>query len=193
MKVAILTQPLHTNYGGTLQAYALQKVLINLGHEPETINYRSKIKRPLFIRVVLSKIKRIVLCRKITFDFTTQDRINIRKHHQSFIDTRLNYSEEINGTEGLRDYILKNNYGAVIIGSDQTWRPIYSPRIDSFFLDFLSDVNDIKKWHMQHLLVLINGSSRSHKLIYLNCYFQNLTMFQLESPQESNYVVKNLV
>lgn len=145
MKVAILTQPLHTNYGGTLQAYALQKVLINLGHEPETINYRSKIKRPLFIRVVLSKIKRIVLCRKITFDFTTQDRINIRKHHQSFIDTRLNYSEEINGTEGLRDYILKNNYGAVIIGSDQTWRPIYSPRIDSFFLDFLSDVNDIKK------------------------------------------------
>ncbi|ELN8230858.1 polysaccharide pyruvyl transferase family protein, partial [Escherichia coli] len=111
MKVAILTQPLHTNYGGTLQAYALQKVLINLGHEPETINYRSKIKRPLFIRVVLSKIKRIVLCRKITFDFTTQDRINIRKHHQSFIDTRLNYSEEINGTEGLRDYILKNNYG----------------------------------------------------------------------------------
>ena len=27
MKILILTQPLHTNYGGLLQAYALQQIL----------------------------------------------------------------------------------------------------------------------------------------------------------------------
>lgn len=30
MKIGILTLPLHTNYGGTLQAYALQIVLDSL-------------------------------------------------------------------------------------------------------------------------------------------------------------------
>jgi hypothetical protein len=32
MKIVILTLPLHTNYGGILQAYALQTVLQKMGH-----------------------------------------------------------------------------------------------------------------------------------------------------------------
>ena len=38
MKIAILTQPLRTNYGGILQAYALQTVLQRRGHEVVVIN-----------------------------------------------------------------------------------------------------------------------------------------------------------
>ena len=34
MKIGILTQPLHNNYGGILQAFALQTTLQRLGHEP---------------------------------------------------------------------------------------------------------------------------------------------------------------
>ena len=33
MKIGILTLPLYTNYGGILQAYALQTVLERMGHE----------------------------------------------------------------------------------------------------------------------------------------------------------------
>jgi len=33
MKIGILTLTLHTNYGGILQAYALQTVLKRMGHE----------------------------------------------------------------------------------------------------------------------------------------------------------------
>ena len=33
MRIGILTLPLHTNYGGILQAYALQTVLARMGHE----------------------------------------------------------------------------------------------------------------------------------------------------------------
>ena len=33
MKIAIITLPLHTNYGGILQAYALQTVLQRMGHD----------------------------------------------------------------------------------------------------------------------------------------------------------------
>lgn len=37
MKIGILTQPLLRNYGGILQNWALQQVLIKMGHEPEMI------------------------------------------------------------------------------------------------------------------------------------------------------------
>ena len=36
MKIGILTQPLHRNYGGILQNWALQHVLLDMGHEPES-------------------------------------------------------------------------------------------------------------------------------------------------------------
>ena len=39
MKVAIVTQELMHNYGGTLQAYAMQEVLRRLGHDPVTVAY----------------------------------------------------------------------------------------------------------------------------------------------------------
>ena len=39
MKIGILTQPLHSNYGGLLQNYALQQTLVRAGHEVETIDW----------------------------------------------------------------------------------------------------------------------------------------------------------
>ena len=38
MKIGILTLPLHTNYGGILQAYALYNTLQNLGHDVSLID-----------------------------------------------------------------------------------------------------------------------------------------------------------
>lgn len=38
MKIGILSLVLHTNYGGILQAYALQTVLERMGHEVEVLN-----------------------------------------------------------------------------------------------------------------------------------------------------------
>ena len=43
MKVAIITLPLHTNYGGILQAYALKKSIEALGHSAEVIDRRCKM------------------------------------------------------------------------------------------------------------------------------------------------------
>ena len=42
MKIGILTLPLHTNYGGILQAYALQTVLERMGHQTEIL----QVQRP---------------------------------------------------------------------------------------------------------------------------------------------------
>ena len=37
MKIAILTLPPHTNYGGILQAYALQTILQRMGHKVDIL------------------------------------------------------------------------------------------------------------------------------------------------------------
>ena len=41
-RVLILTQPLHNNYGGLLQAYALQKVVKSFGFEVATNRIKLK-------------------------------------------------------------------------------------------------------------------------------------------------------
>src|SRR5690606_23817598 len=51
----------------------------------------------------------------------------------------------IDSNKKLSDYFSKNNFNAVIVGSDQTWRPKYSPDIYNFYLDFLEDNPTIKK------------------------------------------------
>ena len=39
MRICILTQPLGANYGGILQAFALQKVLRDMGHQVTTLRF----------------------------------------------------------------------------------------------------------------------------------------------------------
>ena len=48
MRIAILTLPLHTNYGGILQAYALQTVLQRMGHEVTLLDKDRDIRKSLF-------------------------------------------------------------------------------------------------------------------------------------------------
>ena len=48
MRIGILTLPLHTNYGGILQAYALQTVLERMGHEASVITTSNKAELPVW-------------------------------------------------------------------------------------------------------------------------------------------------
>ena len=58
MKIGILTQPLHNNYGGLLQNYALQQVLKGMGHEVKTIDHGAK---------TVSKIHKLLYDIKINY------------------------------------------------------------------------------------------------------------------------------
>lgn len=60
MKIGILTQRLRVNYGGLLQNFALQQVLISLGYDVETININILIKKKPFPINILIYIKRFI-------------------------------------------------------------------------------------------------------------------------------------
>jgi len=147
MKIAILTQPLGKNYGGIMQAYALQKTLKDMGHDVVTINHH-QAKPSVAYRIarlayrILNKLRN-----------KRKAPINFEKHYPymykdsvRFINSYINQSEYIDSEKKLKQHFHKNSYDAVIVGSDQTWRPKYSPNIFNYYLNFLVKNKDIKKY-----------------------------------------------
>lgn len=142
MKIAIMTQPLGKNYGGIMQAWALQQVLKRMGHEPVTIDRQPDAKSPAYhaARLGYRTLRKALGKRKAPINFERHLPI-ILQHTQAFIDQNLSMSEPLDSTAKLKAHFEREQYDAVIVGSDQTWRPKYSPNIDNFFLDFLEGSN----------------------------------------------------
>jgi exopolysaccharide biosynthesis predicted pyruvyltransferase EpsI len=145
-KVAILTQaPLGTNYGNSAQAYALQTVLRKASFEPMVLD-RVKYDIYKITHWSLSQIKNEILNFIDKKHRMTPRVFNaIFKGHFLFVEQYINLSERLHTDEELRKHFQNNTYDAIIVGSDQTWRPPYSPNIYNYFLDFLEDNTEITK------------------------------------------------
>lgn len=144
MKVATLTLPLHTNYGGNLQAFALQKTLINLGHDAILLDFRKQPPKRNVYRRIGSKIKNFII-KKQKSPFTLKEQLLINKYHNEFIDNYINRTPVLYDEASLEKYVSEHNIDAVIVGSDQVWRPKYTPMITPFYLSFLQRNNTVKK------------------------------------------------
>lgn len=146
MKIGIITLPLHTNYGGILQAYALQKVLENMGHDVTIISGKvKKIKVPV-LKLPFVLFKRIVLryLFRRDLELLVEKRINIErpivcKYTHQFVDKYLKISNIP------FDKLQENSFDALIVGSDQIWRPNYCENIYNSFFDFAT------KWNVKRI------------------------------------------
>lgn len=145
MKIAIMTQPLGGNYGGIMQAWALQQVLKHMGHEPVTIDRQPKAPSAAYklARLGYRAALKAVGKRNAPINFERHFPI-IFKNTQKFIENRIARSEPLLSTSALQKHFETINYDAVIVGSDQTWRPMYSPNILDYYLNFLNN-DKIKK------------------------------------------------
>lgn len=149
MKIAILTQPLRTNYGGILQAYALQTVLQRRGHEVVVINREYQdypsikllclrvgaILKSLIRRYILGKKEYIIMNPFSSLFRTKWDGYIV----QPFVQKKICQSPELRNSESMRRYFAKQKFDCYIVGSDQVWRPCYSPCITDFFLKSVPD------------------------------------------------------
>ena len=144
-KIAILTQPLHDNYGGLLQAYALKETLKSLGYSPLIVNRREAGVTPF--RRKLSKLKNTLLRRPVRPNQYLNDRQKavISEKTTGF---RAKYIPELStlvtSQRGMKR-LLTQNIDAYVVGSDQCWRPRYSPCISNYFLDFAKESQGIKR------------------------------------------------
>ena len=125
-----------------MQAWALQQVLKRMGHEPVTIDRQPALPSASYkaTRLAYRAAMKFMGKRKAPVNFERY-LPTLLQHTKRFIDQHLTMSGPLYSTEQLTSHFERNNYDAVIVGSDQTWRPSYSPNIYNYFLDFLAEKN----------------------------------------------------
>lgn len=138
MKIGILTLPLHTNYGGILQAYALQTVLERIGHEVLVIDTPNIKATPSLLTLGIRILKRLSGEHPGVFyewKYNKEFPI-ISQNTQSFVD-RYIHRKVVNSPEELKE----EDFDAIVVGSDQIWRPKYYEKIENAYLDFAEHWN----------------------------------------------------
>lgn len=138
MRICILTQPLGKNYGAIIQNYALQQILIRLGHKPITLDYERRYNK---LRWILGKSKDLLFCSHIydNISYPKYNRVGLSSINE-FIHNNLFLSKPYNYISS--SFISKYNIQVIIVGSDQVWRPKYNVMsLYSMFLDFAVGIN----------------------------------------------------
>lgn len=151
MKIGILTQPLHNNYGGLLQAYALQTKLKHLGHDALILDRHYP--QPSRFQRYKSGAKRLVLkyvdgnpdVEVFPFQPSLDQLDIISRESRKFVRQHIKKTSNLYSTEELKREIIAHHFDAYIVGSDQVWRLEYSPCISNYFLDFLKDAPSVKR------------------------------------------------
>src|SRR5690554_2339610 len=139
-KIAILTQPLHDNYGGLLQAYALSTVLKKYGEV--TIANRWGGHNTALLRLA-SKIKQQFLSSKPKL--SPQQKKVVSQNTLAFREKYIpNLSQRLTTQKQMKDF-AEQGFDTFVVGSDQCWRPRYSPCIENYFLDFVSEKKNVKR------------------------------------------------
>lgn len=125
MKIGIVTLPLHANYGGILQAYALQTVLERMGHEATLIDRTlywgaGPVRRTL---VYANRLLKMAMGKKVDF-FKERKADELRRIQRQYTDIFIR--EHINIRSIVRySQVRRRDYDAIVVGSDQVWRPEY--------------------------------------------------------------------
>lgn len=153
MKIGIITLPLNYNYGGLLQAFALQNFLESNGHKVEILD---RLYRPH----VISNKKKIILYTKRYIKKHFLGEKNIRITSEDYYNKT--YEQVCRNTDiFIRNYIHRrlindfseispNEYDAFVVGSDQVWRVSYNSDIYNAFLLFA------KEWKVKRVAYAIS-------------------------------------
>lgn len=131
MNTATVTWTYYQNYGTILQAYALQQVIIKLGHDNKILDDRTIIRKKYRFAFVPDQIKNI--CRIVFYPnnvYIKKSRIRDREYKK--FKTQHLYMDF--NTDPVKD--LDKRYDIFICGSDQIWSPTEKIFDGFYFLEF---------------------------------------------------------
>lgn len=134
MIIGIITFHRANNYGAVLQAYALQRVLINSGFEAKIVDYESNYLKYPFAKINWKQKGLFAQILTLLGEFS---RLPRRKAFDDFrkllVCTKPVKKEDLPNIE--KDFDL------FVVGSDQVWNYKITNRDGSYFLDFVKDSN----------------------------------------------------
>lgn len=132
--IGILTFHASHNFGSMLQNFALQHVLRELGHDCETINFRSPFQRQYRSGEwhVPNKNYKDVIKKALLFPWH-QDLIKKYNKFEQFLQKDINCSAQYDTEEEVLKHL---NYDIYIAGGDQIWNPKAGDFSWIYFLPF---------------------------------------------------------
>jgi len=150
MRIGMLTLPPNSNYGGILQAYALQTVLERMGNDVVILDSAHKpVKRTArqCARLPLTLAKRMAWkCLHPTRgvplrlgSFLKSIEKERRVNTDRFISMYLHKTAEKSYYD-----LRREDFDAIVVGSDQVWRPLYfmwTGAVEDAYLAFAEDWN----------------------------------------------------
>lgn len=148
MKIGIITLPLHTNYGGILQAYALQRVLQDMGHDVVLLDSYPQyptlkpfpLQQMFYLKRLLMKVVAPHKAIPLFYEKEAMVRYQKKEHIRQF------YRQHVRNVPfGVGEALNSSDFDALIVGSDQVWRPMYSPNIFDAYLSFAQDWSHVKR------------------------------------------------
>lgn len=150
-KVGILTLPLHTNFGGNLQAYALLRFLRKNSVDAYFLRREdNKLPKLKYISWMCIGILKKYLLGKETPIFRAmkgkREYEQVSVNAKQFIDNEISpQSLACYSSSELLSEVKRLDLDAVIVGSDQIWRLDYAPDIGDYFLGFLEKEKSMKR------------------------------------------------
>lgn len=187
MRIGVLTLPLHNNFGGILQAYALQKVLKDFGHNVVLIDKSRYVslgpwykRYPIYIK---RGINRFIFGKNIIVKADVeQNRFlkTIAKYTEPFIEKHIRrvYTKDFSN-------IRERDFDVLIVGSDQVWRPQYFfSKIENAYLEFA------KEWRIKRIAYAASFGTEEWEYTeeQTNNSAALLTKFNVVSVRESSAV-----
>lgn len=149
MKVGIITFHHTTNYGATLQAYALWETIRDQGYETELIDYRPHsavrhYRRKIFMPEEKNRGKKYFIL-NLFKNFLPNLKRYARMRY--FLTSNIELSKKVLDRKDLPSLFEGDRgYDAVVAGSDQVWCTISIRGFDpSYFLDFIPKLSKCKK------------------------------------------------
>lgn len=127
MKIGILSFEQHANYGGILQSYALQTILEKMGHHVFVFNRPIQYHKCSFfrscLRIIKRAVKKYVLHRLGIRIFAERDDYKYQLLNTKYTAQFVRQYSHTYYVEHLAD--IKNEFDAIVVGSDQIWRMEY--------------------------------------------------------------------
>lgn len=133
MRIGILTQPLQYNYGGLLQNYALQTILKEAGNECITLDWQNIYMAPSATKFQ----KNVAVLKHYIKYYLNKYPIQKKNSFDVFRDNYIESTPKIMTNYGFARVAKTAKIDAIIVGSDQCWRPIYCfPYLKQMFACF---------------------------------------------------------
>lgn len=149
MKIGILTLPLHANYGGILQCYALQMVLRNMGHDVTLLSSALSSDKDMLkwrIKNSWKYVADVLFGYDYTYLPTKKEECILHQHVSRFVTDHIgSRTKPLHTAEEYRRQCLNDGFEALVVGSDQVWRPQYTSSIVDYYLKFVEKDNMIKR------------------------------------------------